>query len=305
MSDQPPPPSDTPESTATSPEVPVTPVGDPPPTTPPWPSAAKGTVAGLVVLALVAGLLAFIGWTRDSDETDTDAAPSPELIEATERAEEAETRLETAEADLETARAALASVTSERDEALTGLAEAEAQIETLAELLGTTADDLAESEATVAELTAIIADLAEPFPVAIEPDLTTAQVDGQYAIVLTEVRCFNLPQCGTPPGLPNASLTRTATELLLNVPGQFQIAMTGRDRQLFGVSEAQTLIPECADIPRPQSTAIALHAGSGQVQLDGSLDLSAIGGSVTVTAPAFGECAAGEVWYAVRLTRVG
>ena len=268
----------------------------------PWPSKAKATVAVLVVVALLAGAGALTGWLRDT--SDDDAVTSEDLDAATTRAETAEGQVVELEMELEAAQGEIEARVTERDEALADLAGVQAELDESEALLATATQDIADRDATIAQLEAAIAALADPFPVAIVPDLPSADVDGQYSIALTEVRCFNLTVCGSPPGLANASLTRTATQLLLNVPGQFQIAMTGTDRQLFGESIDQTLIPQCADVPRPQSTRIALHAGSGQVNLNASIDLSTIGGSVIVTAPVFGECEAGEVWYAVTLTRV-
>lgn len=301
-----PPPPETAEPVATEPvatdPVATDPVAtEPDPEKTPWPGAAKGAVVVLVVVALLAGVLAVIGWTRDTD----DGVPAEDLATAVQRADDAEAQVSQLEASLADVESDLEAAEVERDETAAALAEADTRIEELTGLTETLAETIVERDTTIEELNAALADLAEPFPVTINPDLPTADVDGQYSLALTEFRCFNLPQCGSPPALPNASLTRSGDQLILNVPGQFQISMFGSAGQLFGVSETQTLVPECGATPRPQTTTIAMHAGGGQVQLGGRVDLTSLGASVIVTAPAVDDCPAGEVWYGVRLTRVG
>jgi F0F1-type ATP synthase membrane subunit b/b' len=295
MSDLPPP-SDPP--TGPTPPTSESQPTDRPDVKQPWPGKAKAAVAIFVVLTLLGIAGTIIGFTRASSEEEDNTKIEAELAEALARAEEAEAQLADTQATLAETEVTLATTTAERDEALATVEQRDAEVAELNE-------KLAAAEEEIAARDRIITDLAEPFPVAIDPDLTTTPVDGQYSVVLTEVRCFNLPQCGSVPGIPNSTLARAGDQLLLNVPGRFQITLIGRDRQLFGDSNEVTLIDGCGTQPRPQSTRIAIHAASGQVQLDGSVDLSRLGASIVVDAPATAECPAGEVWYAATLTRLG
>lgn len=268
----------------------------------PWPGKAKTAVAILAVVALLGVAGTIIGFTRASSEQDAGAETEQELAAALARAEEAEGALAEIQVELAEAQAAVEATSSERDEALATVDELEASLAELDEELKTAQEEVAARDR-------IIEDLASPYPVQVDPDLAdiggAGGLDGQYSIVLTEIRCFNLPQCGSPPALPNVTLARAGDQLLLNVPGRFQIPMFGRNRQLFGTSDQVTLIEGCGTEPRTQSTRISLHAGSGQVLLGGEVALSTLGASVTVDAPATAECPAGEVWYAATLTRLG
>lgn len=272
-----------------------TPVQAGPPPKDPWPSSAKGTVLGLAVLALVAVIAAVIGFAQASSDDDDDAATNEELVAAVARADAAEARLAELEASMDEE---LESLRGERDAALIAAEELQGDVDELTAEV----DELTEENEN---LRAIIDAGAETFPVTVAPDLPTADLEGQYSVAFSEVRCDGLEQCGALPSLPNVSLSRAGGALLFNVPGQFEIPLTGRAAQLFGVSEDQTIVDACAEEPRPQRLRISISGANGEVGIDGTFSLTGLTASLVVEAPAFGDCAAGEAWYGATLTRLG
>lgn len=273
----------------------TTPVQAGPPPKDPWPSSAKGTVVALGVLVIAAVIAAVIGFAQASSSDDDADRADEELVAAIARADAAEAALAELEGSME---AELESLREERNAALLEVEALEA--------------DITELESSVAELTeenenlqALVEAGVETFPVTVAPDLPTADLEGQYSITFSEVRCDGLEQCGALPTLPNVSIARAGGALLLNVPGQFEINLTGRSAQLFGVTQDETIIDPCAEEPRPQLTRITIGGAVSEVGLSGEVRVTGLTASVIVEAPAFGDCAAGEAWYGATLTRLG
>ena len=239
----------------------------------------------LAVAALAGVGLGIVGLVRASESSSGDV---DQLIERAERAE----------AEIVGYNELLTEVAAERDEARAELEATQSELET--------ADgELEESAAEITRLEGLIADLAEPFPVAIDPNLSAAGIEGSYRVELIQIACSGLDLCGDPPPVPDARIARVGGQLQLVSPNTVDVPLVDINGQLFGTSSSQSLVGPCNGVDRNPQLTMAVFADRGEVDVDASVALDGLGASIIIDAPAVDGCPAGRVWWAAQLTRVG
>ncbi len=310
-SDAPPPPE--PPAAAPPPPLATTgppPVVDDPATAPPgdgkqpWPGSAKALVAILVVLALAGIAGTIVGFVRASSAEDDVDATGEELQAERDRADAAEAEAdELGEALLATTQERdelteeRAELIAERDAALAELEEAAAVGEAERALLEA---EIAELEAQLEEVDEFLGELDELFPLSISFDLGQLDIAGTYAVSLTEIGCSGLDGlCGSAPSVGDATI---GTDLRLTIPDTLDIPLTVVDGTPFGAADNETIVPPCNDVPRTTALTMALFDDAVEIGADGDVDVTALGATIVIDAPATEECGIGRVWYRAELT---
>lgn len=299
----------------------------PPATTPdpraPWPTGARVVVAILAVAALMLGIAAVLAG-GDDDSTVTEdlraqiatlsserdealrsistlddeiARLDAELFDAlvengdlSERVAELEARLAELDAERTELLRTVDSLTAARDAALAEAQTTAAALETAQRRL---ADALAERDA-----------LAARFPVRFDASLDGAALVGKHRVKLSPLYCVGLPSCGTTPTLGDATISRSAGNLRLAIPGFVDGGLYDADGALHLVAASTTAVPACDGTTRTASIVMTVFPGGLTVAEDGSQTVTGLHAVVTVEAPAAGGCPAGLAFYRATLTAV-
>ena len=313
--DDPPPPPDN----VAPPVVPVGPGADPaevgtvpPDEKKPWPSSAKAAAAVLVVLALLGAAGTVFGLTRASSADDDVDELEVELAEANDRIVALEDQLTSLGDETGTMSDRVEQLMSERDEAVqerdqavAELDEAAAVAEAERALLETEIESLeAEVETLQTEIDELSEGLEELFPLSFSFDLGQLDIDGDYDVSFTEIGCAGLDLCGIPPSTSTATIT-SAGGLRLVAPGLFEIPLVVVEGTPFGVADSEALVGPCGETPRVTSLTMALFDDAIEIDEDGEIDVTGLGATIVIDAPAVGECEIGRVWYRAELTPRG
>lgn len=270
----------------------------------PWPGSAKALVVILAILAIAGIVGTIVGFMRAASAEDDADATTGEVLAERERAD-------AAEAEVDELGEALLATTQERDELADERAELLAERDALlAELEEQTAvheaeralleAEIAELEAQLAEVEELLGDLDELFPLSISFDLGQLDIAGTYSVSLTEIGCSGLDGlCGSAPSVGTATI---GPDLRLTIPDTLDIPLTVVEGTPFGAADNETIVPPCNDVPRTTSLTMALFDDAVEIGADGDVDVTALGATIVIDAPAVDDCGIGRVWYRAELT---
>ncbi len=264
-----------------------------------WPSSAKVWVGVLVVVALLAGVAAIVGFSQATSSDDDRATVEDERDAAIVRAQDAEQERDELASELDETDATIDGLTSELDSTTTRLEDAQADNEVLSASLETERSRADDAEA---ELAAI----GEAFPVTVETSLVGLDVAGSYAISFTEAYCDFATGCGTTPQANRAIIGVTPENFLdITVPGILQAGLFAINGSLYGITDSETAIPPCGDVPRRGRITITIFPASIVVADDGTRTVTKLEATITLDAPTINECPAGLVFWGAELTPTG
>lgn len=306
--DDPPSPSDEPVAAAPPPVVapPVEPVAPAAPIDEkrPWPGAAKALVAILVVLVLLGVVGTVVGFMQASSTDDDLADVRDELALSQDRVVALEDQLASLGDETGTLSERLDQLMAERDAALI---ERDAAIAARDEQAAIDEAERALLESQVEELTseieAIEEQFEELFPLEVRVDLGAVGIAGDYEVSLTEIGCAGLDGlCGSAPSVGDATI---GDDLRLTIPDTLDVPLTVVDGTPFGAADSETIVPPCGEVPRTTSLTMALFGDVVEIGPEGEVDVTALGATIVIDAPATDECGIGRVWYRASLTPQG
>lgn len=265
----------------------------------PWPTSAKVWVGILAVIALLAGIATIVGFSEASSNDDDTATVEQERDAAINRAQGAEQeRDEVAEA-LEESESANAALTSELVATESELEDAQAANEVLAATVETERTRAEEAEA---ELAAV----GEAFPVTVPTSMVGLEVAGNYTISFTEEYCDFATGCGTTPQADQAIIGVTPENFLdITIPGILEGGLFAVNGGLYAITDSDTAIAPCGDVPRLGRITITIWPASIIVAEDGTRTVTNLEASITLDAPTLNECPSGLVFWGVTLTPTG
>lgn len=265
----------------------------------PWPSSAKVWVGVLAVIALLASIAAVVGFSQASSSDDDRTTVEQERDAAVARAESAEQERDELASELEAANNTIDALTSELAAAEADLEAAQSQNEVLAAAVEV---ERARADEAAAELAAI----GEAFPVTVETSLVGLDVAGSYTISFTEAYCDFATGCGTTPQADQAIIGVTPENFLdITIPGILQGGLFAVNGGLYGITDSETAIEPCGDVPRRGRVTITIWPASIIVAGDGTRDVTNLEASITLDAPTIDDCPSGLVFWGATLTPNG
>jgi hypothetical protein len=276
----------------TPPPATTTSAAAPPPTSTSWPNSAKATTAVLAVLTIGAVILAIVGFSQASNESDDRTDAESGMAEAIERAESAETERDELAGQLEESEATVESLTDERDEAV-------ATSEQLSTELATETERADAAEAQLQEI-------SESYPITIDSNLDPETVAGTYQLDLTETFCFANAPCGSLPSASQATISADGSNLVLTIDGLLTNAgLANYGGTLFAVADSTTAYAPCPAGERTAQVSVTMWAGDTEVAEDGTRTIVDLGGSISIAAAAISDdCLYGHTLYVATFTPV-
>jgi uncharacterized protein YoxC len=292
--------------------------------TPPWPPRAKLWVAVLLVAAVLGAVGTVIGFTSGDD-----TATTPTELEATIDA------LTTERADLvaqtNDLQATIDTLTAERDGLVAQISDLDATIETTADQRDGLAIELAGVEATLTNRTVqrdalvrriaivetdlvdqtqrtstVVAErdaLATLFPIDFDASLVGVDLVGTYDVDLTRAYCEGFATCATLPPVDEFAIRATPEGWLELVIDDFVTAGLYRvDGALYAIADSTTAVAACAGTARVARVAVTMYANGLTVADDGTTQVTDLGASLTLQAPATSTCPAGLAFYGAQVT---
>jgi hypothetical protein len=307
----------------------------------PWPRNAKILVAILAVAGLIGSIGAILAVTADdgsddlegqvaelTQERDQLAAQQTELTD--ERDELAATRGELAvrvavlDAELMAARAdvtrltgQLATLEEERDTLQIELAAAGSLVTELEEELGVAVSRTAmlderiaalDAEITALEIRAVTAEqardeLAALFPITFDATVDDISLVGAWDVDWDEAYCDGFPICGTTPSYDRLSIVETPEGWLrVEIDGVLDAGLFRVDGALYAIAPSTTAVPACDGTARTATVSVTLYPHGVSIADDGTHQVTDLGMSMLVQAPATGSCPAGTVFYGGNVT---
>jgi len=297
--------------------------------TPPWPPRAKLWVVVLLVAAVLGAVGTVIGFTSGDDTTTTELQATIDTL-TNERAD-----LVAQTNDLQ---ATLDTLTVERDGQVAQIADLEATIETRTDQRDGLATQLAGLEVTLAErntelatrtaerdalvrqiatletdlvtqtqlTSTVVAErdaLAKLFPITFDASLVGVDLVGTYDVALTKAYCEGFATCATLPSVDELTIQRTPEGYLELVIDDFVTAGLYRvDGALYAIADSYTAVAPCAATARVARVAVTMYGHGMSVADDGTPQVTDLGASFTVQAPATATCPAGLAFYGAQIT---
>jgi hypothetical protein len=119
---------------------------------------------------------------------------------------------------------------------------------------------------------------------------------------LTEAFCASLPTCGQPRPIVRADIIQGANGLELRVPTVLTAGLFALEGSLFAVTGSDLIVPPCNGTPRTAQVSVTLFEDGLSIASDGSRELTGLGASLMVHAPATDACEEGDVFFSATLT---
>jgi hypothetical protein len=263
-----------------------------------------------------------IGFTSGDDTTTTGLQATIDTL-TFERAD-----LVTQTNDLQ---ATIETLTAERDGLVAQIADLDATIETATDQRDGLAVQLSGVEATLANRTVerdalvrriailetdlvaqtqltstVVAErnaLAKLFPIAFDASLVGVDLVGTYDVALTKAYCEGFATCATLPSVDELTIERTPEGYLELVIDDFVTAGLYRvDGALYAIADSFTAVAPCAATARVARVAVTIYGHGMSVADDGTPQVTDLGASFTVQAPATATCPAGLAFYGAQIT---
>lgn len=276
-----------------------------------WPMGAKALVVVLLVAAVLGAVGTVIGFTTGDDKTVT---PDTTEMEATIDSLTIErNRLLSAYDAMTVDLVAQRNLTDVAQQARDDLARQVSAIETQIATITAQRDNLRTANANLGaslaaqqdELVAVEAErdaLAALFPMRFDATLQGVDLVGTYDVRFTEVYCEGFATCGVLPPINEVVIQETPEGWLqVMIPGFTTTALHRVDGALYGITDTSADVFACGTTPRVARVAVTMFGHGLRVADDGSHQITDLGGSVTVQAPAATGCAAGLAFYGVDL----
>ena len=292
--------------------------------TPPWPPRAKFLVAVLLVVAVLGAVGTVLGFTSGGDQTateqdlqatvDTLTAERADLVaQATDfqaTIDTLTTERDGLVAQLGELDATVESRTGQRDSLVAAVDRLETTIATLTAGRDVLVTQVTELEADLAyqtlQMSTTVSErnaLANLFPVAADASLDTFDLVGTYDIKLTKAYCEGFASCATLPPVSQITIRQTPEGYLELVMSNYLTAGLFRvDGALYAIADSTTAVPSCSGTPRIARVAVTIYGQGVTVATDGAQQLTDLGASITVQAPAVGTCPAGLAFYGGQIT---
>lgn len=301
-----------------------------PTTTARWPRNAKLLVAILAVVALLGAAGTIIGFTTGDDSPTADEQAATIQTLTAER-NDLVVQVSDLQADIDATVAA-------RDELITQIAAIETASDTITAERDVLADRLAALELTTAglderivslrvaradlleEVSALEADLtaqalllttvteqrdalAALFPIRFDAAIDVDAVAGTYHIDTTQAFCDGFGACGAMPMVDQMIIRKKVDDRLeMVMDGNPAAGMMMVDGVLYAVFHSTNLTPACAGAPQLALVTTTVFPQGLTVMNDGTTQVSSLGASITVDAPATATCPAGMALHAAQLT---
>lgn len=257
----------------------------------PWPGSAKATAAVLALIAVIAVIAAIVGFAQNASSNDEVDEITVERDAAVAEAQAAQSERDALADELADSEVTAAELRDQRDQAVV-----DGEV-----LAGELAVETARADAAEEAIENILGLL----PLEIDADLTGFDLVGGYSISFAEAFCEGLPGCGTLPGVNTASIRANAGNLQMVVDNVLTVDLFAVDGALFGITDSDTVVAPCGDVTRVARVSVTLFADGVTVPGDGPRQLTGLGASLVVDAPAVEGCASGLVFYGSSLTPVG
>jgi len=260
-----------------------------------WPTSAKVWVGVLAVIALLAGAATAIGFSQAASSDDDKSTVERERDAAIAATQSAEQERDQVASELEESEGAVETATSELATTAAELEDAQAENEVLAATVETERSRADEAEAQLAAIEGI-------FPINVDTSLVGMELAGSYTISFSEKFCDFATGCGTTPQANQAIIGVTPENFLdITIPGILQGGLFAVNGGLYAITDSQTAIPPCGDVPRRGRVTITLWPSTIIVAQDGSLVPTNLEASITLDAPAIDDCPSGLVFWGATL----
>lgn len=299
-------------------------VAPPTPSDTQWPRAARLTVVGLALAALVAALgVAAVIRADDADLADRDeqiATLTNDLTDTTARVggltaerDELQQQLTAAVSERAALEDEIAELTAVLVAADAEVADLEARLDAANDLTATLDERIAALDVRADELVdrATTAEqqrdaLLRLFPIEFASSLHGVDITGTWKLAWTTVHCNGLTTCGTLPSFDRITIAETAQGWLrVRAAGVFDAGLFDVEGARYAIAESRSAAPACGTVPRSAHVGLTLYAHDVRVTVDGEHHVDDLAATYVVDAPATGACPAGLAVYTARLTPVG
>lgn len=277
-----------------------------------WPTGAKALVVVFLIAAMLGAAGTVIGFMTGDDET---VAPDTTELEATIDSLTAErdrllTVYDALGVDLVTQRNLTAEARQARDQLARQISAVETQLLTItAQRNNLRSANVNLGAAFVAEsdradaAQAQLDDLAALFPMKFDTTLAGVDLVGTYDVKFTEVYCNGFGTCGVLPPVNEVVIQETPEGWLrLMIPGFTSTALHRVDGGLYAITDSSADAFACGTTARAARVAVTMFGHGLTVADNGAHQITDLGGSLTVEAPAAAGCPAGLAFYGVSMT---
>lgn len=282
----------------------------PPPVRGGWPRRAIAAVAVLGALALGAATIAVIQWMND-DTTDV-SGYEEQIAEVTRERDELlvdnaaladhVTRLET---DVERRIAEVEATSAELEQALDDLTGARDHAATVSAALATETERVRELEGEIESLNAELDTVLAMFPLAINTSLVGHDVAGGYTAAWVPVYNYGLADI-TLPGVRDVRIGQTPEGWLdVTIPGVVAADLLRADGALTVIVDSNTAVPPVGGAARTARVTVTIYAGETVRDRNGATEITKLGMTVAISAPAVEGAPAGVALYGAVLTSHG
>lgn len=226
--------------------------------------------------------------------------------------------------------ATIGTLNVERDATVAQVTELEATVDTLTADRDGFAAEVASLEATIAtrtgqrddlvvQVTDLESDLAAQirltttalaernalenlFPIEFDVSIRDVDLVGTYDVELTKAFCDGFTTCATLPSVDELTIRRTPEGYLEMVIDDYVTAGMFRvDGAFYAIADSTTAVAACAGTARAARVAATLYAHGLTVADDGTTQVTDLGASLTVQAPATAGCPAGLAFYGAQI----
>jgi hypothetical protein len=227
--------------------------------------------------------------------------------------------------------ATVETLTVERDASVAQVTELEATIDTLTAARDAVATQVVWLEATIAtrtsqrdDLVAQVTDLesalaaqtaltitavaernalADLFPIEFDASIQDTDLVGTYDVDLSKAYCDGFTTCATLPSVDELTIRETPEGYLELVIDDYVTAGMFRvDGAFYAIADSTTAVAPCAGTARVARIAATLYGHGLSVADDGTPQVTDLGASLTVQAPATASCPAGLAFYGANVT---
>jgi hypothetical protein len=144
--------------------------------------------------------------------------------------------------------------------------------------------------------------LATLFPITFDASLEGVDLAGTYDVELTKAYCDGFTTCAALPSIDELTIRETPAGYLELVIDDFVTAGMFRvDGALYAIADSTTAVNACAATPRVARVAVTVYAHGMTLADDGTQQVTDLGASLTVQAPATAGCPAGLAFYGAQV----
>jgi hypothetical protein len=140
------------------------------------------------------------------------------------------------------------------------------------------------------------------FPIEFDVSIQDVDLVGTYDVELTKAYCDGFTTCATLPAVDELTIRRMPEGYLEMVIDDYVTAGMFRvDGALYAIADSTTAVAGCAGTARVARVAATLYAHGLTVADDGTPQVTDLGASLTVQAPATADCPAGLAFYGAQI----